>query len=153
MATVAACLKTLAIALAIIALPAAVHAHDPDVVEVKAKGSFEETAQGINDGLKAKKMMVPRQFHFHDMLSMVDIESEQMMTFATFHPRYGKVLYANDRAAFIELPLHIHLRETDDGVRIWYRKPSSTFAPYNGLADLGTELDTIFADVVGQVSN
>lgn len=140
-------------ALALLMLTGGAYAHDPEVVEVKANVSFDDTALGIQQGLKAKMMMVPRQYHFHDMLSMADIEAEKMTTIATFHPRYGKRVYANDRTAFIELPLRIHIRETDDGVTIWYRKPSSTFAPYNGLADMGEELDTLFADVVGRVSN
>ena len=74
------------------------------------------------------------------------------MTFETFHPRFGKVLYANDRMAFIEAPLRIHLRDTDDGVVVRYRLPSSVFGPYEGLAGMGAKLDGIFADVVGRVA-
>ncbi len=97
-------------------------------------------------------MAIIRQIHFHDMLAAVNVESEQAVTYETFHPRFGKVVYANDKAAFIELPLRIHLRETDDGVVVRYRRPSIIFAPYDGLADLGAELDQIFADVVGRVT-
>ena len=97
-------------------------------------------------------MVIVRQIHFHDMLSMVDIESERMLTFETFHPRFGKLVYQNDKSAFIEPPLRIHLRETDAGTLVRYRLPSSVFAPYDGLGGLGAQLDTIFAEVVGRIS-
>lgn len=144
---------TAAIALTLLSFSPVVHAHDAEIVTVTANVSFEDAALGIQQGLNAKMMWVPRQYYFHDMLGMVGVESEPMVTIATIHPRLGKVIYSNDRSAFVELPLHIHMRKTDDGVMIWYRKPSSTFAPYNGLADLGEQLDTLFADVVGRVSH
>lgn len=138
-------------ALAVAAAPLRASAHDPALIEKQARGTFEETSAGIREALKENKMAIVRQIHFHDMLSMVGIESENMMTFETFHPRFGKVLYANDRAAFIEAPLRIHLRQTDDGVVVRYRLPSSVFSPYQGLSDMGAKLDAIFADVVGRV--
>ena len=112
---------------------------------------FEDVATAVREGLKANKMMIVRQIHFHDMLSMVGIESENMLTFETFHPRFGKTIYTNDKSAFIEPPLRIHVGETDGGALIRYRLPSSIFAPYQGLSDMGAQLDTIFADVVGRV--
>jgi hypothetical protein len=110
-------------ALAVLAVPLRASAHDPALIEKTARGTFEETSTGIREALKENKMAIVRQIHFHDMLSMVGIESENMMTFETFHPRFGKALYANDRAAFIEAPLRIHLR---------YRLPSSVFGPIEG---------------------
>jgi len=127
-------------------------AHDPQLVEVQSTKSFDDAAAAIREGLEANNMMIGRQVHFHDMLSMAGVDSERMLTFETFHPRFGKVLYANDKSAFIEPPLRLHLRETDDGVVVRYRLPSSMFAPYQGLSAMGTELDAIFADVVGRVA-
>lgn len=140
-------------ALAAAAVPLQASAHDAALIEKKARGTFEETSTGIREALKENKMAIVRQIHFHDMLSMVGIESENILTFETFHPRFGKVLYANDRAAFIEAPLRIHLRQTDDGVVVRYRLPSSVFSPYRGLSDMGAKLDAIFADVVGRVAD
>jgi len=140
-------------ALAVAAAPLRAGAHDPALIEKQARGTFEETSAGIREALKENKMAIVRQIHFHDMLSMVGIESESMMTFETFHPRFGKDIYANDRAAFIEAPLRIHLRQTDDGVVVRYRLPSSVFSPYQGLSDMGAKLDAIFADVVGRVAD
>lgn len=122
---------------------------EPVLVEKQAKSEFEAVSAAIRDGLKAKKMAIVRQIHFHDMLEVVGVSSELATTYETFHPRYGKVLYANDKAAFIEVPLRIHVRETDNGVVVQYRTPSSIFAAYNGLAKMGAELDGLFADVVG----
>lgn len=127
-------------------------AHDPELVEVQSTKSFDDAAAGIRDGLKARKMAIIRQIHFHDMLAAVNVDSERAVTYETFHPRFGKVIYANDKSAFIELPLRIHLRETDGGVVVRYRRPSTILAPYQGLADLGAELDQIFADVVDRAT-
>ena len=138
------------VAFALAVVPAA--AHDPRLVEIQASASFEDAADGIREGLEANNMAIVRQIHFHDMLGMVGIESERMLTFETFHPRFGKMLYVNDKSAFIEAPLRIHLRETGEGVLIRYRLPSSVFAPYRGLTGAGVDLDTIFADVVGRVT-
>lgn len=123
---------------------------EPVLVEHKAAGSFDAVTTSIQNGLKAKKMAVLRPLRFHDMLEAAGVKSELAMTFETFHPRYGKIVYANDRRAFIELPLRIHVRETDDGVVIRYRTPSSIFADYDGLADMAAELDGIFSEVVAE---
>lgn len=122
----------------------------PVLVEKQAAGNFETVTGRIQTGLKARKMAIVRQIHFQDMLQVVGIKSEPAMTFETFHPRFGKILYANDKAAFIEVPLRIHVRETDDGVVVRYRTPSSVFAGYTGLADMGAELDAMFADIVAE---
>lgn len=131
-------------------VPLRIAAAAPVLVELKAAGDFEAVTAGIQDGLKAKEMAVMRPLRFHDMLEAAGVESELAMTFETFHPRYGKIVYANDKAAFIELPLRIHVRETDDGVVIRYRTPSSIFADYNGLADMAAELDGIFSEIVAE---
>ncbi len=126
-----------------------VHA-EPVLLEHSAAGDFKTVSGRIQSGLKAKKMAIIRQLHFHDMLEFADVSSELATTYETFHPRFGKIVYDNDKAAFIEPPLRIHVRETDDGVVVWYRTPSSIFADYNGLADMGAQLDAIFAAVVGE---
>jgi len=123
---------------------------EPVLVEQAAAGDFETVSGRIQSGLKARKMAIVRQIHFQDMLEAVGVSSEPAITYETFHPRFGKIVYANDTAAFIELPLRIHVRETDTGVVVQYRTPSSIFAPYNGLTEMGAQLDAIFADVVGE---
>ncbi len=138
--------------LAALAPSTATTAAQDAIVERTATAPFEQTATGIREGLEANKMAIIRQIHFHDMLSVVGIEAEQMLTFETFHPRYGKVVYANDRDAFIELPLRIHVREMDGKVIVRYRPPSAVFAGYTGLSDLGAELDQMFAEIVGGVA-
>lgn len=141
--------RRIALALAMLALGSgAAMAHDPELIEVESAKSIEQAAAAIREGLEANKMMIVRQIHFHEMLGMVGIESERMLTFETFHPRFGKAIYENDKSAFLEPPLRIHLRETDAGALVRYRLPSSVFAPYNGLGAIGADLDAIFADVV-----
>ena len=83
---------------------------------------------------------------------MVGVKAEKMSGFEIFHPRYGKVLYANDKNAFLEAPLRILLRDKGGEVAIRYRKPSVVFAGYSGLSDLGSQLDKVFAKIVGSVA-
>ncbi len=132
------------------ALPAGMAKAEPVLVEHSAAADFRTVSARIQNGLKARKMAIVRQIHFHAMLAVVGISAAPATTYETFHPRFGKIVYDNDRDAFIELPLRIHVRETDDGVIIRYRTPSSIFAAYDGLSDMGAELDRIFAEIVAE---
>ncbi len=83
---------------------------------------------------------------------MVGVKAEKIAGLEIFHPRYGKVLYANDKDAFLEVPLRILVMQTGDDTMIRYRKPSAALADYSGLSSLGDELDQVFAKIVDSVA-
>ncbi len=138
---------TLAV-LAIVSLSSGVDAAAEGMVSRTAKGSFESTVTKLKKAVTANKLVIVKQVPFTQMLGMVGVKAEKMIGFEIFHPRFGKVLYANDKNAFIEAPLRIFLRDKGGEIMILYRKPSALFAGYSGLSGLGKQLDKVFADIV-----
>ena len=123
-----------------------------DVVTATTAESFDKTVTNLKRAITKHKLVIVKEVPFQQMLAMVGVKSEKIMGFEIFHPRYGKVVYENDPAAFKDAPLRILVTATGDEVSLQYRKPSVVFAPYSGLADLGNELDEIFADIVSRVA-
>ena len=142
-------------ALALIVLPIqpqhALAGSDPIVTQT-AKGSFENTLTKLKKAITAGKLVIVKEVPFTQMLGMVGVKAEKMMGLEIFHPRYGKVLYASDKNAFLEAPLRILVRDKGGEVEIRYRKPSAVFAGYSRLSDLGAELDEVFAKIVDSVA-
>lgn len=119
-----------------------------DVVQKTVNGPFDKVVANLKRGITAHKLVVVKEVPYQQMIKMVGVNAEPMMGFEIFHPRYGKVLYETDVAAFKDVPLRIVVRATGDEVVLEYRKPSAVFAPYSGLEGLGKELDQVFADIV-----
>ncbi len=138
--------------LLIVFVSAGANAGSQDIVTQSAKGSFENTVTRLKKAITANKLVIIKEVPFTQMLGMVGVKAEKMRGFEIFHPRYGKVVYANDKNAFLEVPIRILLRDKGGEVEIRYRKPSVIFAGYSGLSDLGSELDKVFAKIVGSVA-
>ncbi len=145
---VIAALAVLMIALASVGANAA----SEGIVTKSAEGSFENTVTKLKKAITANKLVIVKEVPFTKMLGMVGVRAEKMSGFEIFHPRYGKVLYANDKNAFLEAPLRILLRDKGGKVMIRYRKPSVVFAGYSGLSSLGSQLDKVFANIIGSVA-
>ena len=123
-----------------------------DIVVQAVDGSFDKVVTNLKREITGHKLVIVKEVPFQKMLGMVGVKAEKMLGFEIFHPRYGKVLYETDPAAFKDAPLRILVREADGGVRLEYRKPSVVFSPYSGLSGLGQELDEVFADIVTRVA-
>ncbi len=122
------------------------------IVVQTAKGSFEDTVTGLKKAVSANKLVIVKEVPFTQMLSMVGVKADKLMSFEIFHPRYGKVIWGADKDAFIEVPLRILVHDKGGETELRYRKPSAVFAEYSSLRDLGSELDELFANVVGSVT-
>ena len=122
------------------------------IITKSATGSFENTVTKLKKAITANKLVIVKQVPFTKMLGMVGVKAEKIIGFEIFHPRYGKVIYANDKTAFLEAPLRILVRDKGGKVMIRYRKPSVVFAGYSGLSSLGSQLDKVFANIVGSVA-
>ena len=96
--------------------------------------------------------MIVKEVPFTQMLAMVGVKVKKIKSFEIFHPRFGKVIHANDKNALLEVPLRILVREKGGKTIIQYRKPSAAFAGYSGLSGLGGDLDKVFAKIVGSVA-
>jgi uncharacterized protein (DUF302 family) len=123
-----------------------------DIVTQTVEAPFDKVVTNLKRQITGHKLVIVKEVPFQQMLAMVGVKTEPMMGFEIFHPRYGKVIYENDPAAFKDAPLRILVIASGDRVSLEYRKPSVVFDSYSGLSDLGTELDTVFADIVAGVA-
>ncbi len=123
-----------------------------DRAMVMSKYNFEETLSNIKRAIEGKEMMVLFTPDHQEMLKMVGVQAKPMTTVEFFHPRYGKLIFMNDMAAAIEVPIRIIVMDGDMGTMITYRKPSEIFKNYKGLADMGKALDGDLSDIVGSVA-
>ncbi len=122
------------------------------VITQTATGSFEATVTGLKKAITANKLVIIKEIPFTKMLGMVGVKAEKIKSFEIFHPRFGKVIHANDKNALLEAPLRILVREKGGKTIVQYRKPSAAFAGYSGLSGLGGDLDKVFAKIVGSVA-
>ena len=122
------------------------------VVTQTATGSYEQIVTGLKKAITANKLVIVKEVPFTQMLAMVGVKAEKIKSFEIFHPRFGKVIHANDKNALLEVPLRILVREKGGKTIIQYRKPSAAFAGYSGLSGLGGDLDKVFAKIVGSVA-
>lgn len=118
------------------------------MVTVTAKGNFDVTVTELKKAITANQMILIKDIPFQQMLKMAGVNSEPVMSFEIFHPRYGKVIYENDKNAFIVPPLRIVVHDQGGKVVLSYRKPSAAFAGYSGLSRMATELDGVFDKIV-----
>ncbi len=138
--------------LLIVFLSAGANAGGDNVVTRTAKGSFASTITKLKKAITVHKLVIVKEVPYTKMLGMVGVKAEKMAGLEIFHPRYGKVLYASDKNAFLEVPFRILVVETGDDTKIRYRKPSAALADYSRLSSLGDELDQVFAKIVDSVA-
>lgn len=119
-----------------------------DVVTQTVDGPFDKVVTNLKRAITAQQLVVVKEVPYQQMLAMVGVKAEPMMGFEIFHPRYGKVLYENDAAAFKDAPLRILVRGSGDQVILEYRKPSAVFAAYSGLDGVAKELDQVFTNII-----
>lgn len=136
----------LAMVFSVVSLRPAFAAGD-DMVTVTAKGNFDATVTELKKALTANQLVLIKDIPFQQMLGMVGVKSEPLISFEIFHPRYGKVIYENDKKAFIVVPLRIVVHEQGGKVVLSYRKPSAAFAGYSGLSAMAKELDGVFGNI------
>ena len=122
------------------------------VITQTATGSYEQVVTGLKKAITANTLVIVKEVPFTQMLAMVGVKVEKIKSFEIFHPRFGKVIHANDKNALLEVPLRILVREKGGKTIIQYRKPSAAFAGYSGLSGLGGDLDKVFANIVGSVA-
>ncbi len=122
------------------------------IVTQTVKGSFENTVTGLKKAITANRLVIIKEISVTQMLGMVGVKAEKIMLVEIFHPRYGKVVYANDKNAFVELPFRFLVQDKGGQVMIRYRKPSAMLAGYSGLSNLGNDLDQVLANIIGSVA-
>ncbi|HIN91247.1 MAG TPA: DUF302 domain-containing protein [Alphaproteobacteria bacterium] len=123
----------------------------PGIVVHDSSRNFDQTVLKLKQGISANMLVLLKDFNHQTMLKMVGVHADKSMVLEVFHPRYGKVIYANDKSAFIVPPLRIMVQEDGGKVIVYYQKASVLLAPYKGLDDLGEDLDFMLANIVNGV--
>lgn len=114
--------------------------------------SFQETLDRLTAAVRDANLVLIKEVDYQTMLKMVNMNTEGLRSYEVFHPRYGAQLFSGDRRAGLEVPPRIFVREDGDKAIVSYYQPSSVFAGYSGLGDLGSELDGVFDRMTNQAT-
>lgn len=119
-----------------------------DFVLKTSKNDFATTVENLKKGVAAQKLVLLKDYNVQMMVKMVGVKADEAVTFAIFHPRYGKVLYEDDPDAFAVTPLRIIVQQRGKKVVVGYVKPSAIYAPFDVPKKTTKELDDLFAEIV-----
>jgi len=115
---------------------------------------FEDTVDMLKGTIEAQNLMLIQEIDAQRMLRMVGVQTGGMKQLLFFHPRYMKRIREANAAATLEPPLKIAVMERPDGkVMVRYIKPSYLFGRYDGLEDIGAELEQLVETVVASVKS
>jgi uncharacterized protein (DUF302 family) len=119
---------------------------------VKSHYGFDDTVEILKGAIEGENLMIIKEINPQKMLRMVNVRTKGMRQFLFFHPSFMKRIMAINPHATIEPPLKIAVMETPQGTTmVKYIKPSYLFGRYDGLADIGHELDAMVARIVASV--
>lgn len=121
-------------------------------IDKRSNYSFQETLDRLTAAVRDANLVLVKEVDYQTMLKMVNMETAGLRGYEVFHPRYGARLFRSDPRAGLEIPLRIFIREDGDKAIVSYYLPSSIFAAYNGLGDLGRELDEVFATMTDRAT-
>ena len=102
------CAPIVAAALAVVLMYAQAEpamAGDRKVITRTVEGSFDKTLTKLKKAITASKMVIVKQVPYTKMVAMVGVKAEKTVGLEIFHPRYGKVIYSNDKDAMLEAPM------------------------------------------------
>ncbi|MEC4683579.1 MAG: DUF302 domain-containing protein [Nitrospirota bacterium] len=133
--------------LMLVAVPFDADAAVPGLVEQTSHSGFDRTVQHLKRAIASNGLMIITTQDHQMMLGMVGVHAQKALGFEVFHPKFGKIIYANDPTAYLAVPLHILVQEHGSKVVVIYRKPSAVLGNYDGLGDLGQQLDRVFARI------
>ncbi len=114
-----------------------------EAVEKVSTHNFQQTVNRLQQAMKSARLLILGEFDYQKMQRMVGKRVKPAKGFNFFRPDLGTPIFANDPNAALEIPLKIVVLDRGGQVVVRYRKPSDVFAPYNGLSDLGKQLDTL----------
>lgn len=121
-------------------------------VMVPSAYGFDETLDGLRQGIEAENLMVIHEIDPQQMLRMVGVRTGGMRQIMFFHPRYMKEIIESNPNGAIEPPLKVVAMEMPDGtVMVRYIKPTYLFGRYGGLDSVGTELEAVLERVVASI--
>ena len=118
-----------------------------------SKYGFDDTVQILKGAIEQQNLMVVHEIDAQRMLRMVGEQTKGMKQILFFHPRYmNRIRDANPHAT-IEPPLKIAVMERPDGkVMVRYIRPMYLFGRYDGLDEIGKELEGVTETIVAETT-
>lgn len=123
-----------------------------DRVQKTSKHDFATTVQELKKAVSAQNLVILKDYNVQMMVKMVGVKADPATTLAVFHPRYGKVLYENDKDAFEMVPIRIIVQQRGKKVIVGYQKPSAIFSGYDVPKKTAQELDRLFEGIVNSIT-
>ena len=118
-------------------------------VMAMSKYGFDDTVAMLKGAIEQQNLMLVHEIDAQRMLRMVNVRTKGMKQILFFHPRYMKRIRETNPHGTVEPPLKIAVMERPDGkVMVRYMKPSYLFGRYDGLSEIGEELDSVVAKIV-----
>lgn len=122
-------------------------------VMVMSKYGFDDTVAMLKGAIEQENLMLVHEIDAQRMLRMVSVRTKGMKQLLFFHPRYMKRIREANPHGTIEPPLKIAVMERPDGkVMVRYMKPSIQFGRYDGLGEIGGELESVIVKVLNSVT-
>jgi uncharacterized protein (DUF302 family) len=118
---------------------------------VPSQYGFDDTVAMLKGAMESENLMVINEIDPQQMLRMVGVKTKGIKQVFFFHPRFMKRLRDANMHATIEPPLKVAVMETPKGTVVKYIKPSYLLSRYEGVEDIGRELDAVVAKVVSSV--
>lgn len=112
-------------------------------IAVSSPFSFGETLDFLRGRIAGADMMVLHEIDTQAIIARAGVESLGLRQLLYFHPRYMKRVLEGNPAAVIEAPLKFVVRETAEGVLVHRISPRFLFGRYQGLSELGEELELL----------
>jgi uncharacterized protein (DUF302 family) len=140
-----------ALAVAMLAIPALAKAVERSRVDHVSRKSFDETVKHLEWGFGGYGLAVVAQLDYQDVLGKIDIAVKRNRMFEVMRRAWGKIIFEQDAAAALALPLRIYIYEREDHqVVVSYYRPSALLGVYGkeGLTALGQQLDTVLGELV-----
>lgn len=110
---------------------------------------FDDTVEMLKGAIEKQNLMVIHEINAQKMLRMVGVQTKGMKQLLFFHPRYMKLIRGANPNGAIEAPLKILVMERPDGkVIVRYVKPTYLFGRYDGLEEIGEELESVVGKIV-----
>ncbi len=128
------------------------HAQSARVEKVSNK-NFDATVRAVETALKSKGMMIVARIDHQNMMRMVGANVKGSMTIEFGKADMGKMLFAADPGAVLEMPGKLYVYERADGrTVVSYYRPSVGFAAYGKaeLTKIGQMMEMMIEEVVAE---
>jgi len=117
------------------------------IVTLTSKTDFFTTVNKLQSAIVANHLILLKEYNIQAMMKMVGTNIEPFNLYQIFQPKYGKILIANDPAAFASTPLSIIIEQNGSKVEVIYRKPSNVYGIFDLPSSFTNKLDKLFAKI------